>query len=86
MDKASRSALAGARAWAPPSCLEGLSPYPLAEVPDIKARVLAERRSVVLLPGSVMGQRGEGFVRACFAVEEGRGQDTGRRIREAEAL
>jgi aspartate/methionine/tyrosine aminotransferase len=86
MDKASRAAIASARAWVPPSCLEGLFPYPLADVPDIKARVLAKRRSVVLLPGSVMGQRGEGFVRASFAVEEDRWQDAGRRIREAEAL
>jgi LL-diaminopimelate aminotransferase len=35
------------RAWLAPARLEGLPPYPLADVPDIKARLLAEGRSVI---------------------------------------
>jgi LL-diaminopimelate aminotransferase len=33
--------------WSPPGRLDGLPPYPLADVPDIKARLLAEGRSVI---------------------------------------
>ena len=33
--------------WSPPGRLEGLPPYPLADVPDIKARLLAEGRTVI---------------------------------------
>ncbi len=33
--------------WAPPRRLQGLPPYPLADVPDIKARLLAEGGSVI---------------------------------------
>jgi len=33
--------------WGPPRRLQGLPPYPLADVPDIKARLLAEGRSVI---------------------------------------
>lgn len=33
--------------WEPPTRLEGLPPYPLADVPDIKARLVAEGRTVV---------------------------------------
>lgn len=36
----------GPQAWVPPGRLDGLSPYPLADVPDIKARLLAEGRRV----------------------------------------
>ena len=44
----SRAALLGeGQAWAPPERLEGLPPYPLADVPDIKARLLAEGRTVI---------------------------------------
>ena len=35
------------QAWVPPGRLDGLPPYPLADVPDIKARLLAEGRSVI---------------------------------------
>ena len=38
---------AGPRAWKPPGRLDGLPPYPLADVPDIKANLLAEGRSVI---------------------------------------
>jgi len=38
---------ARAEAWTPPQRLEGLPPYPLADVPDIKARLLAAGRSVI---------------------------------------
>jgi LL-diaminopimelate aminotransferase len=44
----SRAALLGdGREWAPPGRLEGLPPYPLADVPDIKARLIAEGRNVI---------------------------------------
>lgn len=33
--------------WMSPTRLDGLPPYPLADVPDIKARLLAEGRSVI---------------------------------------
>ena len=33
--------------WMPPGRLQGLPPYPLADVPDIKARLLAEGRTVI---------------------------------------
>ncbi len=33
--------------WSPPGRLEGLPPYPLADVPDVKARLLAEGRTVI---------------------------------------
>ncbi len=33
--------------WRPPRRLGGLPPYPLADVPDIKARLLAEGRTVI---------------------------------------
>jgi len=35
------------QAWSPPGRLNGLPPYPLADVPDIKARLLAEGRTVI---------------------------------------
>lgn len=47
MDEARLAVTAGARGWVPPARLEGLPPYPLADVPDIKARLRAEGRSVV---------------------------------------
>ena len=40
-------AAAASGSWAPPARLEGLPPYPLADVPDIKARLLAEGREVI---------------------------------------
>ena len=44
----SRAALLGdGREWAPPGRLDGLPPYPLADVPDIKARLLGEGRTVI---------------------------------------
>ena len=33
--------------WVPPKRLDGLPPYPLADVPDIKARLLAEGIEVI---------------------------------------
>ena len=47
MDRSRLGATAGAPGWVPPTRLEGLPPYPLADVPDIKARLRAEGRSVV---------------------------------------
>ncbi len=47
MDRARSAANAGAPGWMPPARLQGLPPYPLADVPDIKARLRAEGRSVV---------------------------------------
>ncbi|MBT8478371.1 MAG: aminotransferase class I/II-fold pyridoxal phosphate-dependent enzyme [Gemmatimonadetes bacterium] len=38
---------ADSREWSPPRRLGGLPPYPLADVPDIKARLLAEGRTVI---------------------------------------
>jgi LL-diaminopimelate aminotransferase len=35
------------RVWSPPGRLRGLPPYPLADVPDIKARLLGEGRTVI---------------------------------------
>jgi len=47
MDDEMMAVDAGLRAWVPPARLDGLPPYPLADVPDIKARLLAEGRSVI---------------------------------------
>lgn len=38
---------AGLQAWVAPGRLDGLPPYPLADVPDIKARPLVKGRSVI---------------------------------------
>ena len=46
-DIAGEAARNAPRAWEPPVRLEGLPPYPLADVPDIKARLLSEGRSVI---------------------------------------
>jgi len=47
MDDTTAATPGGRQAWAPPGRLEGLPPYPLADVPDIKARLLGEGRTVI---------------------------------------
>ena len=47
MDDTTAAIPGGRQAWAPPGRLEGLPPYPLADVPDIKARLLGEGRTVI---------------------------------------
>jgi LL-diaminopimelate aminotransferase len=47
MDDKTAAIPGGRQAWAPPGRLEGLPPYPLADVPDIKARLLGEGRTVI---------------------------------------
>ena len=46
-DSMAREAPTDPQAWRPPVRLKGLPPYPLADVPEIKARLLAEGRSVI---------------------------------------
>ena len=47
MDDTTTALPGGRKVWSPPGRLEGLPPYPLADVPDIKARLLAEGRTVI---------------------------------------
>ena len=47
MDDTTAALPGGGQAWSPPGRLEGLPPYPLADVPDIKARLLGEGRTVI---------------------------------------
>lgn len=47
MDDTTTVLQGGRQVWSPPGRLEGLPPYPLADVPDIKARLLAEGRTVI---------------------------------------
>ena len=47
MDDTTTAFPGGRKVWSPPGRLEGLPPYPLADVPDIKARLLAEGRTVI---------------------------------------
>jgi LL-diaminopimelate aminotransferase len=47
MNDTVRSADPAVQDWVAPTRLEGLPPYPLQDVPDIKARLLAEGRSVI---------------------------------------
>lgn len=47
MENATAGRAVNELAWSPPGRLAGLPPYPLADVPDIKARLLAEGRTVI---------------------------------------
>jgi LL-diaminopimelate aminotransferase len=58
-------------------------PVPTQESAEEFCRRLLLDAGVVLLPGSAMGEGGEGFVRASLAIPEDRWEEAGGRIREA---
>lgn len=58
-------------------------PIPTAEPSEQFCRRLLMESGVVLLPGSAMGEGGEGFVRASLAIPPDEYAEVGRRVREA---
>ncbi len=58
-------------------------PVPTQESAEEFCRRLLLDAGIVLLPGSAMGEGGEGFVRASLAIPENRWEEVGGRIREA---
>ena len=55
-------------------------PVPTDEASEDFARRVLEETGVVLMPGSALGDGGEGYVRAALTVPEGRLREAGRRI------
>jgi LL-diaminopimelate aminotransferase len=74
---------AGLEVTAPRGTLYLWFPVPGAETAEDFCRRLLLDSGVVLLPGSAMGEGGEGFVRASLAIPEDGWEEAGRRIREA---
>lgn len=71
---------AGFEAEPPRATLYLWMPVPTAEDSGDFARRVLEETGVVLMPGSALGDGGEGYVRAALTVPEARLREAGRRI------
>ena len=71
---------AGFEAEPPRATLYLWMPVPTDEASEDFARRVLEETGVVLMPGSALGDGGEGYVRAALTVPEGRLREAGRRI------
>lgn len=71
---------AGFEAEAPRATLYLWMPVPTGEPSEGFARRVLEEVGVVLMPGSALGDGGEGYVRAALTVPEARLREAGRRI------